>query len=53
LARTWLYRIATNTCLTALEGRTRRVPSRPSAQTTILGRCWIVNWQDNIDHGAY
>ena len=28
--RTWMYQIATNTCLTALQSRKRRPPTRPT-----------------------
>jgi RNA polymerase sigma-70 factor, ECF subfamily len=52
--RTWLYRIATNVCLTALASRERRVlPSglgRPSADVpgTLAGRLLEVAWLEPI-----
>jgi RNA polymerase sigma-70 factor (ECF subfamily) len=52
--RTWLYRIATNVCLTALSSRERRVlPSglgRPSADVpgTLAGRLLEVAWLEPI-----
>jgi RNA polymerase sigma-70 factor (ECF subfamily) len=58
--RTWLYRIATNVCLTALDSRARRVlPSGLGAGSTdgatiLEGRRWEVPWleplPDDGDH---
>ncbi len=54
--RTWLYRIATNTCLTALEVRGRRpLPSGLVAASDPLGPlvrrenvAWLQPWPDSL-----
>ena len=59
--RTWLHRIATNTCLTALEGRARRpLPTglgAPSSDPTgeLIERTevpWLEPLPDSVDHPA-
>ena len=55
--RTWLYRIATNVCLTALEQRTRRIlpvdrgqPNRPSdtREAPVAESVWIEPYPDEV-----
>jgi RNA polymerase sigma-70 factor (ECF subfamily) len=54
--RAWLYRIATNACLDALDGRARRVlpqhvaaPSDPSvAQAPVAGVAWLQPFPDRL-----